>query len=43
MPKGVAWYEAAQDRARNMVAEATWDNRGDEAAAAAAAGGPAAA
>ena len=41
VPNGVAWYEAAQDRARwrDMVAEATWDNRGDEAAAAA--GGPA--
>ena len=36
VPNGVAWYEAAQDRARwrDMVAKATWDNRGDNAATA---------
>jgi hypothetical protein len=34
--QGVAWYEAAQDRARwrDMVAKATWDNRDDNAATA---------
>jgi hypothetical protein len=39
VPNGVAWYDAAQDRARwrDMVARATWDNR--EAAATATGGG----
>ena len=36
VPNGMAWYVAAQDRARwrDMVAKATWDNRGDNAATA---------
>jgi hypothetical protein len=38
VPNGMAWYEAAQDRARWLVANTTW-GRGDEAAAAAGHGG----
>ncbi len=36
VPNSVAWYEAAQDRARwrDMVAKATWDHRGEKAATA---------
>jgi hypothetical protein len=36
VPNSVAWYEAAQDRARwrDMVAKATWDHRGETAATA---------
>jgi hypothetical protein len=40
VPNGMAWYEAAQDRARwrGLVANTAW-GRGDEAAAAAGHGG----